>query len=187
MIERSALIDSKTGRSDSPDFRLWQENRWYAIYTRSRHEGCATRELVKKGIETFLPVRRVSHRWSDRTKTVEEPLFKGYVFIHAPLEHRWKILNTFGVVRFVGPSPAQPSPIPEAELQALQKFVSERIPMDPFPYLKEGMRAYVRSGPLKGVEGFIIRKDRHCRLVLSLDLLMQSVSVEIDQASVEPA
>lgn len=161
--------------------------RWYAIYTRSRHEKCVSEELIRKGIETFLPVRRITRNWSDRKKIIEDPLFKGYVFIHAPFAARWTILNTKGVVCFVGPRPGRPAAIPDAELFAVKRFVSEEIPMDPFPYLKKGNRVYVRSGPFRGVEGFIVRKDKHCRLVISLDLLMQSVSVAIDEASVEPA
>jgi len=75
--------------------------------------------------------------------------------------------------------------VPEAELAVVRRFLEEKISIDPFPYLKQGDRVYVRSGPFQGVEGFIVRKDRHMRLVISLDLLMQSISVVIDEAVVE--
>ena len=161
--------------------------KWYAIYTKSRHEKLVAREFEKKGIEYFLPLRKIQRQWSDRKKTVEEPLFKGYLFVHIPWGKRVNVLSAVGVVHFVGHQADKAVEILEKELWAVRKFVEEDIPVDPFPYLKTGERVYIRSGPFKGVEGFIVRKDRHCRLVISLDQLMQSVSVEVDEASVEPA
>lgn len=162
----------------------WNETLWYALQTRSRHEKVVEEELHKKGIETFLPLRKVIRHWSDRTKQIELPIFSGYLFVHIPLIKRLKVLEIFGSVRLIGFN-SQPVPIPEKELEAIQRFVSEEISMDPFPYLSEGNRVYIRSGPLKGVEGFIVRKNKQMRLVISLDLLMQSVSVEVDEALVE--
>ncbi len=169
------------------DGERWNEKRWLALYTRSRHEKLVNRELGKKGIETFLPVRKITRFWSDRKKVIEEPLFQGYLFVHMPWKERWAVLNTVGAVRFVGPRLSDPVEVSEKELLAIQRFVETEIEVDPFPYLKKGERVYVRSGPFKGTEGFIVRKGQHCRLVISLDLLMQSVSIEIDEACVEPA
>ena len=103
-----------------------------------------------------------------------------------PWRERWSVLNTAGAVRFVGPHFSVPTKVSERELWTIRRFVEEEIQIDPFPYLREGQRVYIRSGPFKSVEGFIVRKDRHCRLVIALDLLMQSVSVQIDSACVEP-
>ena len=167
------------------DEKKWCATRWFAVYTRSRHEKVAERELHKKGIDTFLPLRKIVRQWSDRKKTIEEPLFKGYLFVRAALSERFNVLNAVGVVRFVTQG-AEPAEIPEKELLAIRRFTEEDIQVDPFPYLKQGERVYVRSGPFKGAEGFVVRKDNHCRLVISLDMLMQSVSVLIDQACVEP-
>ncbi len=167
------------------DEKKWSAVRWYALYTRSRHEKIVQRELNKKGIETFLPLRKIVRQWSDRKKTIEEPLFKGYVFVHAPFSQRVTILNTVGVSQFVRQG-ADPAEIAEKELLTIRRFVEENIEVDPFPYLKEGERVYVRSGPFRGAEGFVIRKDSHCRLIISLDSLMQSVSIQIDQPCVEP-
>ena len=169
------------------DREKWNTARWFALSTRSRHEKLVTRELTKKGIETFLPLRKITRQWSDRKRLIEEPLFKGYLFVCIPLSERWTVLNTVGAVRLVGRSAADPLEVPESELLTVRRFIEEEIEVDPFPYLKEGERVYVRSGPFKGAEGFIARKDNHCRLVISLDLLMQSISIRIDQACVEPA
>lgn len=159
---------------------------WFALYTKSRHEKLVDRELQKKGLETFLPLRKVTRDWSDRKKIIEEPLFKGYLFVHMPLKERFTVLNTVGAVRFIGKSAGEPVAVPEKELLTVRQFIEQEIQIDPFPYLKEGDKVYVRSGPFKGAEGFIVRKDRHCRLVISLDMLMQSVSVVIDEACIEP-
>ena len=128
----------------------WNALRWVALYTRSRHEKLVDRELQKKGIETFLPLRKVTRDWSDRKKIIEEPLFKSYLFVRLPLKDRWTVLNTTGAVRFVGKSAAEPLEVPEKELSIVRRFMEEEIQMDPFPYLKEGARVYIRSGPLKG-------------------------------------
>lgn len=163
---------------------FWNEARWYALYTRSRHEKWVDGELRKKGIETFLPLRKVTRHWSDRKKKIEEPIFSGYLFVRFPLRDRLEILKTQGSVHLVGFN-SSPAPIPDRELDALRRFVEVSIPMNPYPYLAVGDRVYVRSGPLKGVEGFIVRKNNQARLVISLDLLFQSVSVEVDEALVE--
>lgn len=163
---------------------FWHEKRWYALYTRSRHEKFVDGELQKKGFETFLPIRRIKRHWSDRIKEITEPIFSSYLFVHIPLRDRVEILKTRGSVRLVSFN-STPTPVSEGELEAVRRFIQEKILVDPYPYLGEGNRVYVRSGPLKGIEGFIVRKNKHTRLVISLDLLFQSISVEIDEALVE--
>lgn len=160
------------------------EKNWYALYTRSRHEKVVNTDLQKRGIETFLPLRKVKRHWSDRIKEIEEPLFKGYVFVHISPAYRLEVLRTQGSVRLVG-FKGGPVPVPEKDLTAIRRFLEEEIAIDPYPYLTKGEKVYIRSGPFKGVEGFIIRKNRQMRLVISLDLLFQSISVEIDEALVE--
>lgn len=162
----------------------WDELHWYALYTKSRHEKVVEEGLRGKGIETFLPTRKLVRHWTDRVKRIEEPIFKSYLFVQIPLVKKLEVLKTFGSVRLIGFN-SFPVPIPEKELEALRRFTQENIAIDPYPYLAVGDRVYVRSGPFKGVEGFIVRKDRHTRLVISLDLLLQSISVEIDEALVE--
>lgn len=163
----------------------WESFRWYALRTRSRHEKVLDQELKRKGIESFLPIRKVMRQWSDRKQEVAEPLFKGYLFVRFPLKRRWDVLNSVGAVQLVGKSNAEPSPISDSEILSIQKFIETDLQIDPFPYLKEGQRVYIRSGPLRGVEGFVVRKDSHCRLVVSLDSIMQSVAISIDEACVE--
>jgi len=167
-----------------PNPQFWDQSNWYALQTRSRHEKLVDWELQRKGIETFLPLKRITRRWSDRSKKIELPVFSGYLFTRIALKNRLQVLQARGSVRLVGFN-SWPVPVPEKALEAVRKFLNEEIAIDPFPYLSEGDRVYVRSGPFKGVEGFIVRKDRNTRLVVSLDLLLQSISVTIDEALVE--
>ncbi len=158
---------------------------WYALYARSRHEKKLHELLTRKGIESFLPLRHFQRRWSDRRKEITEPLFKGYLFVRIPFSDRVDVLKTPGAVRFVGPSPLMPVAVPERDLESIRTFLNHNISIDPFPYLKEGTRVYVRSGPFKGAEGYVVQRDKQCRLVISLDLLMQSVSVQVPADCVE--
>ena len=183
------MIQAENLSEKNSPLSLYQQKgvcpRWLALYTRSRHEKFVNEELNRKGIQTFLPLRKITRHWSDRRKIIEQPLFQGYLFVHTSLNQRWRVLNTRGAVRFVGRGP-DPVEVSENDLQSVRQFIEEGIRVDPYPYLREGQRVYIRSGPFKGVEGFIVRKERRCRLVISLDLLLQSVSVQIDEACVEP-
>jgi transcription antitermination factor NusG len=154
---------------------------WYALYTRSRHEKHINGELDKRNIESFLPTRKVKRRWSDRIKTIEEPLFKSYIFVKAELPARkTDILKLKGAVKFVSAG-TDPVSIEEKTIQSLRNIVGQDIAMDPFPYLEKGDRVVVKSGPFKDTEGFIIRKDdKKCRLVISIAAIKSSVAVEID-------
>ena len=185
MFQASVTSTSSLLETDGASSDVLTRIKWLAVYTRSRHEKLLRDELLKKGVETFLPVRKVERHWSDRKKIIEEPLFSSYLFVKIPWTERFQVLNTVGAVRFIGVRQGNPVEVPEKEIETIRQFVSQEIKMDPFPYLKAGARVYIRSGPMKGAEGFVVYKNQRCRLVISLDLLMQSISVEIDQSLVE--
>lgn len=154
-------------------------NEWFAVYTRPRHEKKVAQQLTNKGIEVFLPLRSVISHWKDRRKEVQFPLFTGYVFVHIVLEERLSVLRIPGVVQFVA-SEGKPVAIPDGQIDAVHQLVNSGLKYDPYPYVKEGMRVTIRSGPLKGVEGLVIAKRKKHLLVLSVDLIQQSASLEID-------
>ncbi|PYS31289.1 MAG: antitermination protein NusG [Acidobacteria bacterium] len=160
---------------------------WYAIYTRPRHEKQVYEDLKNRNIEAFLPIYKVRRRWSDRYKIIEEPLFKNYLFVNVEYERRYHdTLRPYGAVAFVT-FDGKPAQIPEPEIEAIRRLVTSELPYNPHPYLKIGRRVRVRSGPLEDCEGILIRKKGLTRLVLSIHLLQQSVSAEVDADSVEPA
>lgn len=166
-----------TGRDDSG---------WWALYTRHQHEKVVADILSAKGFEVFLPLYESIRRWKDRNKVLSMPLFPCYVFVRGGLNRRLQVVTTPGVhmILFSGEKVAI---IPEAEIQAIRAAAEGPFQLEPHPFLKCGERVRVKRGPLEGVEGVLVRKKNLHRLVLSVDMLAQSVALEIDAADVEPA
>jgi transcription antitermination factor NusG len=156
---------------------------WFAVWTRSRHEKLVRDQLAQRADDVFLPTITRWSRWKDRKKAVDWPLFPGYCFARFDVTDRLPILKCEGVVTIVG-TDGQPSPIPPIEIDAIRRLIESELAFDPCPLIKEGMMVEVRSGPLKGVVGRLVRKGARARLVLSVDLIGQAVSVEVDAADV---
>jgi transcription termination/antitermination protein NusG len=161
------------------------EARWYAAYTCANHERKVREQLEQRSVEAFLPVYETVRRWKDRGVRLELPLFPGYVFVHLALRDRLRVLQIPGVAKLVGFN-GMPTALPNEEIEALKKSLTCGVRAEPHPYLKVGQRLRVRSGPLQGLEGILVRKKNRSRFVMSLDLIMRSVAVEIDMAELEP-
>jgi transcription antitermination factor NusG len=157
---------------------------WYALYTAPRHEKAVADQISRRGIACFLPLYRSMRRWKDRRKEVALVLFPGYVFVRVALQDRLQILQLPGAVRLVTFN-GHPAALPEAEIETLRNRLSGTQVMEPHPYLRVGRRIRVCSGPLQGLEGIIVRKKERCRLIFSIDLIMRSVAVEVDEGDVE--
>lgn len=160
---------------------------WFALQTRARHEKVVVQRLSDKGITTFLPLVRQVHRWSDRRKTVDLPLFSCYVFAKlAPRnDERLRVLLVDGVLKFVGPR-GQGIPIPEEQIDSVRKLVEEQLPYCSHPFLKIGQRVRVRGGALDGVEGILISRSGERKLVISVEAIQRSLGVCIEGYDVEP-
>src|SRR5262245_33035789 len=166
----------------SPDYAA---ARWFAIWTRSRPEQVVREQLEQKHVEAFLPTLPRWSRWKDRKKKIDWPLFPGYCFARFDPDDALPVLKVPGVVSIVS-FEGRPAPIPDYELESIRLLVGSELQFDPCPLIHEGMMVEVVQGPLKGVVGRLLRKDaRHARLVLSVDLIGQAVSVEVDAASVK--
>jgi transcription antitermination factor NusG len=159
---------------------------WYAIWTRSRHEQVVREQLERKKIAAFLPTIPRWSRWKDRKKKIDWPLFPGYCFARFDADNALAILKCTGVVNIVSVE-GKPAPIPEYELDSIRLLVGSDLQFDPCPMIHEGTMVEVIHGPLRGVVGRLLRKDApRARLVLSVDLIGQAVSVEVDAADVRP-
>ena len=158
---------------------------WWALYTRHQHEKAVAEVLAAKGFEVFLPLYSSMRRWKDRKKVLSLPLFPCYVFVKGGINRRLQVVTTPGVhmILYHGEHVAI---IPEVEIQAIRKIIEGDFPVEPHPFLKCGERVRVMRGSLEGVEGVLVRKKNQFRLVLSVEMLAQSVSVEIDASEVEP-
>ncbi len=162
------------------------QSQWYALRTKSRHEKLVRDQLEKQGIEPLLPTVKRLSQWKDRKKEIEVPLFSGYCFVRLSQQNRLPAKKVAGVVEVVG-SGNRPEPIPDAEIEALKTLMTSVLPYDPHPYLHEGMLVEVVRGPLKGVHGMLLRKEKRHRLVIGVRLIQQAAAVEIDVQDVVPA
>lgn len=160
-------------------------DQWFAVWTRSRHEQVVREQLERKQIETFLPTITRWSRWKDRRKKIDWPLFPGYCFARFDPVDTLPVLKCSGVVSIISFEGA-PAPIPPVELESIRVLVQSDLQFDPCPLIHEGMMVEVIHGPLKGVVGRLVRKDApRARLVLSVDLIGQAVSVDVDAADVK--
>jgi len=158
---------------------------WFAVWTRSRHEQVVRDQLEQKNITAFLPTITRWSRWKDRKKKIDWPLFPGYCFAQFDPENALPILKCTGVVNIVSVE-GKPAAIPEYELDSIRLRVGSELQFDPCPLIHEGMMVEVIHGPLRGVVGRLLRKNAaKATLVLSVDLIGQAVSVEVDAADVK--
>lgn len=158
---------------------------WYAAYTNARHEKVAARQLAERSIEAFLPLYQSRRRWKDRCKLIELALFPSYVFVRIAAEERIRVLQVPGIVAIVSFN-GQPARLPNQEIDALRNGLRNQIYAEPHPYLRVGRRVRVVRGPMVGAEGILSRKKDKSRVVISLDVLMRSIAVEVDGSDLEP-
>ena len=165
-----------------------QASCWYAVQTRARHERVVEQRLLERGVDTFLPVVTEVHRWSDRKKSVQVPLFNCYMFARlAPTNvDRMRVLRVEGVLSLVG-ARCEGTPIPEEQIDAVRLLVEERTPWAPHPFLKIGQRVRVRGGALDGMEGILVSRNGSRALVISVDAIQRSIAVSVEGYHVEPA
>jgi transcription antitermination factor NusG len=188
------MIDNSFSQSEASDLDIFRatftENvppleAWYAVSVRPRHEKVVTRHLEHRGLNCFLPLYRSVRRWKDRRKELEMALFPGYVFVSLTGRDRSGVLRAPGVLRFVT-FQGQPAAVPDAEIRAMESSMCAGLRPQPHPYLRQGRKVRVKSGPLVDAEGIMIRRKEGFRLVLSIELIMRSVTLEVDEADVEP-
>jgi transcription antitermination factor NusG len=166
-----------------PDIFL--EPCWYAAYTCANHEKRVAQQLGERNVEHFLPLYETVRRWRDRRVRLQLPLFPCYLFVRVPLRDQIRVLQVSSVVRLVGFG-EHPIALAENEIETLRKGLDSRWAR-PHPYLSRGKRLRVKSGPLTGMEGILLRRKGSFRVVLSIDLIKSSVAVEVDTADLMPS
>jgi transcription antitermination factor NusG len=159
---------------------------WYAAYTCTRHEKRVAQQLDQRDVENFVPLYRSVRRWKDRRKELQLALLPGYVFVRMDLKDRLRVLQLPGVVNLVSMGGA-PAPLLDSEIETLRQGMANPMRIEPHPYLKEGRRVRVEGGPFAGTEGILVRRRDGCRVVVSIDLLMRSLAVEVDEADIAAA
>lgn len=167
----SALLDNAALAAPRP---------WFALTVRPKHERTASQYLHSQGFDQYVPLHRVRRRWSDRVKDMEAVLFPGYVFCRFSYEDRLRVLGAPGVRSLVsaGGTPLQ---VDESEIAAVRRLVASGRPLDPWPYLRIGQDVAIDYGPLAGIRGVVLRDKDRWRVVISVEALDRSISVEIDR------
>ncbi|MCS6952669.1 MAG: UpxY family transcription antiterminator [Bryobacteraceae bacterium] len=160
--------------------------RWFALTVKPQHERTVALALRHKGFEEFLPLYRTRRQWSDRIKTLELPLFPGYVFCRFPTFRKAAVLGTPSVNSIVGFG-GVPAPLEDSEIDSIRAMVASGCSVGPWPYLRAGQRVRVQAGPLRGLEGILVSLKDRWRVVVSLHLLQRSVAVEVERDVVAPA
>jgi transcription antitermination factor NusG len=157
--------------------------RWYAAYTAPRHEKSALQHLEGRNVESFLPLYGSARIWNGRRAVVQMPLFPGYLFVRISPDQRVRVLEVPGVLNIVS-SHGSLIPLPEGEIEALRVVLEIRI-SEPHPTLTTGRRVRIKTGPLRGLEGIIVRQTRKLRMVVSIDCITQSFAVELEASDLE--
>jgi transcription antitermination factor NusG len=161
-----------------------QDAVWPAAYTTPRHEKAVARHLEVREVEHFLPLYKAPRKWKNGCKVeVECPVFPNYLFVHIDRAQSSQVLGVPGVIAFAG-SGKLPVAIPDNEIDWLRNELPRRK-FEPHPYLLVGSRVRIKSGPLVGMNGVLTRKKSGLRVVLSIDLIRQSVAVEVDSDEIE--
>ncbi|MCK9276215.1 MAG: UpxY family transcription antiterminator [Syntrophales bacterium] len=163
---------------------------WYAVYTKSRCEDKVHNGLLQRSVEVYLPKIEVWSKRKDRKKRIAIPMFSGYLFIESPdltNEKKLDILTTPGVVKILGkPNSSEPFPVPDSQINAVQRLTASGIEIQACFYPKAGDRARIISGPFTGIEGIVLQTDVQKNLfVVSIDLLKRSVAIKLEGFQVE--
>jgi transcription antitermination factor NusG len=162
------------------------EARWYAAYTSANHEKRVAEQLVQRSVEHFLPLYASVRKWKDRRVKLDLPLFPGYVFVQMALRDRLQVMQIPGVANLVGFG-GTPTALPEGEIAALRTSLGSGVRAEPHPFLAVGRRVRMKRGAFEGMQGILLRRKGKLRLVLSIELIMRSVVIDVDAADVGPA
>lgn len=164
-----------------------QAAQWYAILTRYRFEKKVIAHLANKRVKTFLPLLAEIHRWSDRRKVLQIPLFPGYAFVWLDLSSpsRLEVLRTEGVFRFVTFG-GDTNPVPARQIEDLKKLLAHKVPCSLHAFLTVGRRVRIRGGCLDGLEG-ILEQNKEKSLVISIESIQRSVAIKIEGYELELA
>jgi transcription antitermination factor NusG len=161
----------------------WQEPRWYACYTRARHEKQVERLLSRRGIECYLPMVPRLRQWKDRRKVVEFPLFPSYLFGHFPLTDLHEVLSTPGIATVVRAN-GEPVAIAAEEVENVRRFASalaeQDVELEVRPFLAEGEWVEVREGPFAGVRGVVVERRNRRRVLVGLEAIGQGLEIDVD-------
>lgn len=158
---------------------------WFAVFTAPRHEKRIDEHFRVRDIEGFLPLYHSQRQWKDGSKkTLALPLFSNYIFARIERRERASVLGVPGVISIVG-GVQMSLPVPDSYIDFLREGLTLGK-IEPHPYLKAGMKVRIHSGVMAGTEGVLLRKKNNPRVVVTLEMIMKSVTVEVEIGDIEP-
>src|SRR5580765_730663 len=157
---------------------------WYAAYTSSRHEKTVAEHLRQREVECFLPLYETVRRWNNGRHRVQLPLFPSYVFVRMGVRDKLRVLQVPGLSQLVS-FQGSPAVLPDAEIETLRSALAAGVPAQPYRYLSVGSRVEICTGPLQGMKGILLRHQGQFRVVLSVEMIMRSIVVEVEASDVE--
>ena len=176
LISNASLKDQHWGKTESQLF-------WYAAYTVARHEKTVAEHLRQRDVECFLPLYETVHRWRNGRHRVQLPLFPSYVFVRMEMRNKLRVLQVPGLVQLVT-FQGSPAALPDVEVETLRGALAAGVPAQPYRYLREGSKVEICRGPLQGMQGILLRHQGQFRVVISVEMIMRSIVVEVDASDV---
>ncbi len=160
-----------------------EKQRWYAVYTKPRWEKKVTFLLQEKNVECYCPLNKVRRKWSDRIKTVEEPLFKSYVFVKVGESEMTNIRMTNGVVNFVYWN-GKPANIKEKEIDTIRKFLNDysEVVVSQIE-LPLNSKVMIQRGAFMDKEG-VVKKVMHKKIQVTIESIGYILTAYIDRTNV---
>lgn len=188
LLQQIDAVDSNAAMSDPA--AAAELGSWYALWTNAHCEQLVYEQLLQKGFNALLPTVDVWSRRRGVRRLILAPMFPSYLFLRGAIDkHAYiEISKVRGLVCMLGERWDRLTAIPDGEMEAIARVSAIREPVMPYPYLKEGQRTRITSGPLAGIEGILVEsRPQQGLLVLSLHLLHRSVAVVVDGCDVVPA
>ena len=153
---------------------------WIVVYTKPRHEKAVRNELHKKGYEVYLPLLKERRKWSDRKKWIEFPLFRSYLFVRIDKKNALFVLRTYGVVKIIKFG-EKIGIVQDEIINSIRLMIEGGYKPKPLDFFIKGDPVIVKDGPLKGIIGEVVRIDNHERLIVRIDVIQHSVSIQIEK------
>ena len=155
------------------------DKQWIVVRSKPRSEKVAHNELVKKNIESYLPLLKERRKWSDRKKWVEFPLFSSYLFARIDIKDSIFVLQTQGVNTIVKFG-KQIAIVQNSVIEAIRLAMEGGYQLEPVEYFVEGNRVEVVAGPMKGIKGIVAKLKGQNRLIIKIDAIQQALSIQIE-------
>jgi transcriptional antiterminator RfaH len=160
--------------------------KWYAVYTRLNHEKAVELSLLEKGIEVYLPKKKILKTWSDRKRWIEEPLFRPYVFVNVSHKEYYKVLQTPSVISYIC-FEGKAAPIKDKEIMFIKALVNEPVAYEVInANYRLSQKVKVTAGPFKGFNGVVIKEKDKTKFVVRIEQVNYLISLDINPLFIEP-